>query len=366
MEQTLPRAASIFLACFVSLICPLSLVHAAAAEATPAPSSAEIPEREQFTEDDLPKDEKDPNGISEIEEFAQRHGFNYAKLTRRAARGDTKALKRFFMMAPEVDGAASESFAGVPAVVYHLLGDEKFAKFLKAQPLAYQMMVRNSTVNGDTYFRRYFPETTKVLFRREIVGWPSPNEQYAIRKIFSSEFDLSGSKVERAELIDPKSGRVLCDLTPDDIGTGADREGEVLWAPDSKRFAYLSSDLTQPAGNLFSTPRPAPLKKKTAVYQASGDSFIRVDLPLDRVPGRENDDELTGAILGHEYTEPTRWKTPNVLVLERHEYYEVLKPMTVGDSKFNSIHTLARWYWITATITPDGKASVVWKPRKEL
>ncbi len=168
----------------------------------------------------------------------------------------------------------------------------------------------------------------------------------------------------RAELIEKKTGRVLLDLTPDDIGTGAQREGEVLWSPDSKRVACLSSDLTEQRGNLFSTPRPAPHKKQTAVYQLSGDSFARVELPLSEVPGRDGDTELNGAILGHEYTEPVRWQKPNVLVLERHEYYEKMGPTSIGDIKFESIHTLSRWYWITATITADGKANLVWKSRK--
>jgi hypothetical protein len=116
---------------------------------------------------------------------------------------------------------------------------------------------------------------------------------------------------------------------------------------------------------LFSTPRPAPLKKQTAVYQVSGDAFARVDLPLSEVPGRESDTELERAILGHEYTEPIRWQKPNVLVLERHEYYEKLGPTEVEGIKFESIHTLSRWYQITATIAPDGKATVDWKLRKD-
>ena len=157
---------------------------------------------------------------------------------------------------------------------------------------------------------------------------------------------------------------MLCDLTPDDIGTGAQREGEALWAPDSKRVACLSSDLTQQRGNLFSTPRPAPHKKQTAVYQLSGDLFTRVELPLGEVPGRESDTELERAILGHEYIEPIRWQKPNVLVLERHEYYETLKPTAIGDVKFESIHTLSRWYQITATIDPGGKTTLAWKLRK--
>ncbi len=195
-------------------------------------------ERLHFTEDDLPR-MKRIQRRSEIDEFARRRGFNYAKVTRRAARGDAKALKQFFKLTRDVDGAAAESHQGVPTAVYHLLGDEKFAAFLKAQPLDFRVMVRNSIVgDANNYFRRHFPETTKALLQREIVAWFSPDKRYAIRKIFSDEFDLRGSKVERAELIDQKTSQVLCDLTRDDIGTGADREGEVLWSPDSKRFAY--------------------------------------------------------------------------------------------------------------------------------
>jgi len=65
-----------------------------------------------------------------------------------------------------MDGAAAESHAGVPTVVYHLLGDVKFAAFLKAQPVAYWTMVRNSIAAAAniTYLRRHFPETVKVLF----------------------------------------------------------------------------------------------------------------------------------------------------------------------------------------------------------
>ena len=68
----------------------------------------------------------------------RRLGFDYAAETRRASRGDAKALQRFFQLAQEADGAAAESITGVPTVVYHLLGDEKFARFLAAQSLADQ------------------------------------------------------------------------------------------------------------------------------------------------------------------------------------------------------------------------------------
>jgi Bacterial SH3 domain len=324
-----------------------------------------------FTEKDLPTNEKDPAGSSEIDEFARGRGFDYPAGTRRAARGNAKALKQFFALAQAADGAVAESIAGIPTVVYHLLGDERFAKFLVAQSLPDRMMVRNLIAHdglmppASMYLSRHFPQTAKALFQREMVDWFSPNGLYAIRKVFTDELELSGSKVERAELIEKKSGRVLCDLTRDDIGTGAEREGEALWSPDSKRVACLSSDLTEQRGNLFSTPRPAPLRKQTVVYQLSGEAFARVELPLIEAPERKSDKELERAILGHEYTEPIRWQKPNVLILKRHEYYETLKPMVVGDSTFESIHTLARRYQITATIDPDGKATAVWKVRKD-
>jgi hypothetical protein len=322
-----------------------------------------------FTEGDLPAREK--GGLSEIEDLAKRRGFDYATTTRRAARGDSKALKQFFALAKDVDGAAAESYAGMPTTVYHILGDQKFARFLKDQPLAYRMMVRNSILNDGLmapailYLRQHFPETTKTLFRLELVDWPSPDKRYAIRKVFSDEFNLSGSKVTRAELIEQPSGRTLCDLTRDDIGAGPDREGAVLWAPDSKRFACVSSDLTPPVGNLFSTPRPAPQRKQTAVYQLSGESFTRVEVSLGEVPGRADDAELQDAILGHDFVEPVRWSKPNVLVLEKHEYYEKLKPTTIGDTKFESIHSFDRLYQITVSISPDGKATAAWKLRAD-
>ena len=38
---------------------------------------------------------------------------------------------------------------------------------------------------GVDYLQRYFPETTKLLFRGEIVDWTSPDGRYSIRKTFT-------------------------------------------------------------------------------------------------------------------------------------------------------------------------------------
>jgi len=322
-----------------------------------------------YDENDLP--EKDPSGLSEIDEAARARGFDYVKVTRLAAKGDATRLKQFFSLAQAADGAAAESITGMPTVVYHLLGDEKFAKFVSTQSVTDQALMRNIVVGDGSippaslYLKRHFPETTRVLFPGELVNWPSPDDRYAIRKVFSDPFDMHGGKIARAELIEKKTGAVLLDMTAGDIGTGAHREGEIVWSPDSKRFASLSIDLTVQPGNLFSKPRPAPLRKQTVVYQAMGDSWVRVELPLDKVPGRENDSELEGAILGHDYIEPVRWKKSNVLLLERHEYYEKIKPLVVNEATFESIVRFARWFEITATITPEGKATLVWKLRAD-
>ncbi len=325
--------------------------------------------RWHYIEKDLPKTPK-KSDESEIDQFARGRGFDYATVTRRAARGDAKALRQFFELTKDVDGAAAESHTGVPMAVYHILGDQKFAEFLAAQPIAFRMLVRRyiptewPIIPGDNYLHRHFPETTKVLYRREIVDWPSPDERFAIHKIFSDEFASRGSKVVRAEVIEKASGKVLADLTEDDIGTGDDREGDVLWSPDSRRFAMLSINLPV-QGNFFETPPPTPQRKQTVVYELAGESFNRVDLPLNNVPDRESDSEVAGAILGHEHVEPLRWQKPDVLVLQRHEYYQTLRPMTLEAKTFETVHSFDRLYEVTATFAGDGTGSLAWKKRED-
>ena len=192
--------------------------------------------------------------------------------------------------------------------------------------------------------RRHFPKTWKVLFPREIVKWPSPDGRYAIRKLFSEEGDDGDTKVVRAELIEKATGKALLDLTASDIGKGGwDRDGDVLWAPDSKRFAYFSSDLTP--------GRAGGLKKQTAIFQLTGQTFGKVDLPLAETPGTEGDPILSAATLIHDFVEPVNWVTPTVLKIARHDYYQTTdKSGASGDS--------VRVYDITATIGVDGKATI--------
>ena len=256
--------------------------------------------RVHYTEKDLPEDDPEEEGESEIDEFARRRGFDYTDTARRAARGDVEALKKFFGLANGVDGAAAESHAEYMPMVYHILGDKRFAEFLNAQPIGYRMMVRTSLIGyiplppATDYLRTHFPETTKTLYRREMVDWPSPDGRYAIRKVFSDEFNLLASKVTQAELIEKHSGAVLCDVTGDDIGRGHEREGEVLWSADSQRFAYVSSDLTSEA-DFSNKRRLPPRRKQTVIYEVDGAACKRIEVNPTEPPDRAADSRARGS-----------------------------------------------------------------------
>jgi hypothetical protein len=323
-----------------------------------------------FTDADLPSTEPDPAGLSEIDEAAKSRGLDYAAVTRAAARGDETALKQFFELGEALDGAAAESHYGMPTTVCHLLGDQKFAQFLERQPSDFRVLVRNEVLSdfirlpsSEDYLRRHFPAAAAILFRQE-VSWPSPDGRYIVRKTFTDK-PLEDSKVLRAEVVEAQSGAVVADLSADDIGTGSDREGSVLWSPDSERFANLSMDLTRFAGNLFSKPPPRPQRKQTVVFQRAGAGFSRVNLPLAEAPGSKEDPRLKRAVLGHEHTEPLRWERPNVLLLQRHEYYERLEPTKSEGIEFESIKPFDRLFHIEAVIGADGKGDVKWTEQTE-
>jgi uncharacterized delta-60 repeat protein len=307
--------------------------------------------------------------LGETASAAKGRGLNYYKVLTAASNGDKKALAQFFSLAEFMDGGAAEGYFPEASELFHVVGDKTFSNFVCGLPLADQVGVRGTLIAGLSeeefangadvdYLQRYFPETTKILFRGEIVDWTSPDGRYSIRKTFTDPLVLTKSKVSHAELIEKGTSQVLCDLTDADIGVGAGREGSVLWSPDSKRFAYVASDLSH-AGNLFRTPPLPPQTQRTTVYQRSGKSFARVNLPLDQPPGKENDPEIKGAVMGHEFVSPVRWANDNTLILERHDYYEKLTPSS------GSIHSFARLYEITVSFKDDGAANTSWKLRDD-
>jgi len=305
----------------------------------------------------------------EIASQAKGHGVDYNKTLVRASEGNLKALTQFFSLAQFMDGAAAEGYFPEAWELFHVVGDKTLAKFLRGLPLGDQVGVRGTLIGGLSeetfanagdvdYLQRYFPETTKLLFRGEIVDWTSPDGRYSIRKTFSDPLDLAESKVSHAELIEKATGQTLCDLTNTDIGVGGAREGSVLWSPDSKRFAYVASDLSH-AGSLFRKAAVPPQKTQTTVYQNSDKSFTKIDLPLDQPPGKENDPEIKGAVMGHEFVTPVRWANANTLILERHDYYERLMAPS------GSVHAFARLYEITVSFKDDGTANTSWKLRED-
>jgi len=132
---------------------------------------------------------------------------------------------------------------------------------------------------------------------------------------------------------------VLCDLTDADIGAGSQREGSVLWSPDSKRFAYVSSS-------------------QTTVYQSSGKSFTKINLPLDQPPGEESDPQIRGAVMVEESVTPTRWAKADTLIFERFDHYRKLNPSS-GRTNVD------RGYEITVSFKGDGTANTSWKLRDD-
>ncbi|MGZ5001992.1 MAG: SH3 domain-containing protein [Chthoniobacterales bacterium] len=118
-----------------------------------------------FTKDDLP--EKDSEG--EIDKQAGKDGVNFYEVTQAAARGDKKALKKFFQV--HRDGAAAEEHVGVTSVLVHLLGDDTFARFLREQSPSFRKDVTLEWDLGvvypfetEEYFRQHFPKSAKLLF----------------------------------------------------------------------------------------------------------------------------------------------------------------------------------------------------------
>jgi uncharacterized delta-60 repeat protein len=300
---------------------------------------------------------------------AKEHGVDYYKTLVRASEGNPQALARILSLGQFMDGAAAEGYSLEMWELFHVVGDKTLAKFVHGLPLADQVDVRGTLIAGMyteefanlgdvDYLQRYFPETTKILFRGDIVDWKSPDGRYSIRKTFTDSLDLAESKVSHAELIEKATGQTVCDLTNADIGVGPDREGNVLWSPDSKRFAYVASDLSL-LRSLFSIPGPPPQRTQTTVYQSSGKSFTKVNLPLDQPPGKESDSEIKGAVMGHEFVSPVRWADGNTLILERHDYYEKLTLPS------GSTHGFARLYEITVSFKEDGTANTSWKLRDD-
>lgn len=286
--------------------------------------------RMHHTINEIPEKDE-PN--SEVGHQAATQGFDYCATARAAALGDPAALRRYFAIT-DTDGAAAEGHSYYSDIVIHILGDAKLAAFLEKQPIEYRLGVRNHFAGGmflqladeadeAGYGERHFPLTTGLLCRQDLTDWPSPDGRFAIHKRFSKARVTPDSKVEKAKLVETATGRVVADLTGDDIASGIPREGRILWSPDSKSFAHHSGGLAM-AG-------------KTVVWSGDGSNFARKELPKIELPGRSGDAELVGAELQWEQVEPLRWLNAETLELQLHDYFEKLR-------EDRSIHGIGRTY----------------------
>src|SRR5215467_755095 len=65
---------------------------------------------------------------------AKQHGINYYDTLIRASEGDLKAMTRFDSLGEFMDGAAGESYHGEWWALFHVMGDQNFAHYLKSRP----------------------------------------------------------------------------------------------------------------------------------------------------------------------------------------------------------------------------------------
>jgi hypothetical protein len=113
-------------------------------------------------------------GMGEAASSAKARGVNYYKVLTAASDGDFKAMARFFSMCASMDGAAAEGCFGNGWELFHIVGDESFAKFLTGQPMQLQKEIAGILSSADTepiskpepYIRRYFPRSYKILLAR--------------------------------------------------------------------------------------------------------------------------------------------------------------------------------------------------------
>ena len=175
------------------------------------------------TEEGLPKGPEDVG--EEIDEQTRKQGVNYYEVTRAAAHDDKKALKTFFTL--DLDGAAAETHVtSIVEVVIHLVGDDKFAEFLREQPPEFRENISGgwglgtfSPSDPKEYFRRHFPKSAKILFpeypqlirdyTRAIERNPKDSEAYRLRgyaKYQHEDWDRAIADYTRAIELDPESG----------------------------------------------------------------------------------------------------------------------------------------------------------------
>lgn len=102
--------------------------------------------------------------------YARARGADFLKLMRGAAKGDAAAMQEFFALG--CDGAAQETHVNTVIGLIHIIGDDKFSKFLGRQSASYRRKVADYVTDDAgwlpfeaiPYMKRNFPKTAKLLF----------------------------------------------------------------------------------------------------------------------------------------------------------------------------------------------------------
>jgi hypothetical protein len=113
--------------------------------------------------------------LGEAASSAKGRGLNYYKVLTAASNDDKKAMARFFSACEWMDGAAAEGCFVNGWELFHIVGDETFAKFLGGQSAKMREWIAGILSSGDTdpiskpkpYIKRYFPKSYKTLFGKD-------------------------------------------------------------------------------------------------------------------------------------------------------------------------------------------------------
>ena len=108
---------------------------------------------------------------------AKRHGVDYYDTLVRACEGDLEAIARFDSLASYMDGAAAESYFPERWQLFHVVGDDTFARYIEGQPVKtredykafFSLIDADATdpiLHRKSYLRQNFPKTYKVIFGR--------------------------------------------------------------------------------------------------------------------------------------------------------------------------------------------------------
>lgn len=122
----------------------------------------------------------------------------------------------------------------------------------------------------------------------------SPNGKYALR------LGTPEDSMTPVNLVDAKSGNVILELNS--LGHPFIDHISLLWAKDSQRLAFISSNRR---GNI------------TTIYARAGETFTEVELP-ETTGGPFIKSSPGAKIVGVSET-ALRWSKPNILVIESYE-----------------------------------------------